>query len=63
LSVSNDVHFQLSLPVAGVLQDVQSAFFGLCVTTGKQVLAAMMEADRVALCGPGGVANPERTAY
>lgn len=49
--------------MTGVLHDVQSAFFGLCVTAGKQVLAAMMEADRAALCGPRGVADAERTAY
>jgi hypothetical protein len=42
---------QLSLAVDGVLRDVQHAFYGLCVNAGKQVLAAMMEADRVALCG------------
>jgi hypothetical protein len=39
---------QLSLNVQGVLRDVQQAFYGLCVSAGKQVLAAMMEADRVA---------------
>ena len=44
---------QLSLNVQGVLRDVQQAFYGLCVNAGKQVLAAMMEADRVALCGCG----------
>ncbi len=42
---------QISLNVQGVLRDVQQAFYGLCVNAGKQVLAAMMEADRVALCG------------
>jgi hypothetical protein len=29
--VANDVPVQLLLPVAGVLQDVQSTLFGLCV--------------------------------
>jgi len=38
--------------MAGVLRDVRHAFFGLCVQAGKQVLAAMMEADRQALCDP-----------
>ena len=42
---------QLSLAVGGVLRDVQHAFYGLCVNAGKQVLLAMMEADRVAFCG------------
>jgi transposase-like protein len=46
----------------GVLRDVQHAFYGLCVNAGKQVLAAMMEADRVALCGAKGVPDPSRRA-
>ena len=45
-----DSQFQISLPMQGVLRDVQHAFVGLCVHAGKQVLAAMMEADRAALC-------------
>jgi hypothetical protein len=53
---------QLSLPVQGVLKDVQSAFYGLCIQAGRQVLAGMMEADRVALCGPKGVPHADRRA-
>jgi putative transposase len=53
---------QFSLPVAGVLRDVQSAFFGLCIDAGKAVLGAMMESERAALCGPKGVPDPARTA-
>ncbi|WP_374348978.1 IS256 family transposase [Phenylobacterium sp.] len=53
---------QLSLPVQGVLKDVQSAFYGLCIQAGKAVLAAMMEADRIALCGPKGVPDADRRA-
>jgi len=53
---------QLSLPVQGVLKDVHSAFYGLCIQAGKEVLAAMMEADRVALCGPKGVPGADRRA-
>jgi transposase-like protein len=49
-------------PLAAVLADVKSAFFGLCVSAGKQVLASMMEADRVALCGAKGRPDPERRA-
>jgi transposase-like protein len=41
---------------------VQHAFVGLCVHAGKQVLAAMMEADRTALCGPKGVPDARRRA-
>jgi len=54
--------FQISLPMQGVLRDVQHAFVGLCVHAGKQVLAAMMEADRAALCGPKGVPDASRRA-
>jgi putative transposase len=53
---------QLSLNVQGVLRDVQQAFYGLCVNAGKQVLAAMMEADRVALCGARNVPDAGRKA-
>ncbi len=53
---------QLSLNVQGVLRDVQHAFYGLCVDAGKQVLAAMMEADRVALCGAKNVPDVHRRA-
>ena len=61
--LAEDVHVQLSLPVAGVLRDVHSAFFGLCVDAGKAVLGAMMEAERTALCGPKGSPDPVRSAY
>lgn len=61
--LAEDVHVQLSLPVAGVLRDVQSAFFGLCIDAGKAVLAAMMETERAALCGPKGCPDAKRTAY
>jgi transposase-like protein len=57
-----DSQFQISLPMQGVLRDVQHAFVGLSVRAGKQVLAAMMEADRAALCGPKGVPDEGRRA-
>jgi transposase-like protein len=53
---------QISLPVQGVLRDVHHAFLGLCIDAGQRVLAAMMEADRAALCGPKGVPDPTRRA-
>lgn len=53
---------QISLPMQGVLQDVKHAFVGLCVHAGRQVLAAMMEDERTALCGAKGVANIARSA-
>ena len=58
-----DAQVQLSLPVAGVLRDVRSAFFGLCINAGKAVLDAMMESERSALCGPKGVPDSHRAAY
>jgi transposase-like protein len=45
-----------------VLRDVRHAFLGLCIDTGQRVLAAMMEADRVVLCGPKGVPDAARRA-
>ena len=60
-SFANVVAVQVP-PLAAVLSDVKSAFFGLCVSAGRQVLASMMEADRVALCGPKGRPDPQRRA-
>ena len=57
-----DSQFQISLPMQGVLRDVQHAFVGLCVEAGRQVLAAMMEADRAAVCGAKGVPDAQRRA-
>lgn len=53
---------QISMPVQGVLRDVRHAFLGLCIDAGQRVLAAMMEADRGALCGPKGVPDEGRCA-
>jgi putative transposase len=53
---------QISMPVQGVLRDVRHAFLGLCIDAGQQVLAAMMEGDRVALCGARGVPDAARRA-
>jgi putative transposase len=60
---TGEVEVQLTLPMAGVLRDVQQAFLGLCVKAGKEVLAAMMEADRQALCGPRGKPDAQRLAH
>jgi putative transposase len=48
--------------VQGVLREVRLAFLGLCIDAGARVLAAMMEADRVALCGAKGVPDEDRRA-
>jgi putative transposase len=53
---------QISLPVQGVLRDVRHALLGLCIDAGQRVLAAMMEADRMTLCGPKGVPDTARRA-
>jgi putative transposase len=53
---------QLTMPVQGVLQEVKHAFQGLCLEAGRRVLAAMMEQDREALCGPKGVPDGSRVA-
>jgi transposase-like protein len=45
-----------------VLHDVKHAFYGLCIHAGREVLAQMLEADRVALCGAKGVPDPLRRA-
>jgi hypothetical protein len=53
---------QLRLAVQGVLRDVKSASHRLSVQAGKVALAAMMEADRIASCGPKGVPDAGRRA-
>ena len=54
---------QVPLPVLGVINGVREAFHSLCIATGLQVLEAMMEADREALCGPKGRHQVERPAW
>ena len=62
LGAAPEKQVQISLAVGGVLRDVQHAFYGLCVSAGKEVLAALMEDDRKALCGPKGVPDAGRCA-
>ena len=57
------VTIQVPLPVLGVVHGVREAFHSLCIATGLQVLEAMMEADREALCGPKGRHQVERSAW
>jgi transposase-like protein len=54
---------QLPLPLLDVLADTRTAFFGLCLDAGQQVLRTMMEQDRAQLCGPRHIPNPGRRAY
>ena len=53
---------QIALPMREVLADVRHAFLGLCIDSGRQVLAKMMELDRLALCGAKGVPDARRCA-
>jgi hypothetical protein len=53
---------QITIPVQGVLRDVRHAFLGLCTDAGLRTMAAMMEEDRVALCGTKGVPDASRRA-
>ena len=62
LRAAPEKQVQISLAVGGVLRDVQHAFYGLCVSAGKEVLAALMEDDRKALCGQKGVPDAGRRA-
>jgi transposase-like protein len=45
-----------------MLVDAQAELWELAVRAGRQVLAAMMDADRVALCGPRYGHDPDRRA-
>jgi len=54
---------QVPLPLLDVLADTRTAFFGLCLEAGQQVLRTMMEHDRERLCGPKNAPNPDRRAY
>lgn len=57
--VAHSAHVEVPLPLLAVLEDVEHAFFGLCIDAGKQVLGAMMEHDRTALCGAPWKPRPE----
>lgn len=53
----------IPLPLIAALEGARSGFMDLCVEAGRQVLAAMMENDRAALCGLRHARDRERTAY
>ena len=50
------------LPLVEFLVDTQSELWELAVRAGLQVLEAMMEQDRAALCGPRYAHDPNRGA-
>jgi putative transposase len=62
LRVAPTATVQIAMPMQEVLADVRHAFLGLCIDSGRQVLAKMMELDRVALCGAKGVPDARRRA-
>src|SRR5713101_4754498 len=62
-AISSVATVQVPLPLLAVLADAKTAFFGLCLTAGQQVLQTLMEQDRAQLCGPKNVPNPDRHAY
>ena len=50
------------LPLVDILVDTQAELQALVVASGLKVLAAMLEEDRVAVCGPRYAHQPERRA-
>ncbi|MEM6796407.1 MAG: IS256 family transposase, partial [Acidobacteriota bacterium] len=54
---------QRVLPMLEVLVNAEGALHELVVETGMQVLEALLEQDRVALCGPKSQPSKDRQAY
>src|SRR5664279_5984946 len=52
----------VSIAVAELAGDVQEGLLAMAVGTGLQVMAAMMNADVEAACGPKGKHDPDRSA-
>jgi putative transposase len=52
----------VSVALGEVVADVREGLLAMAVGTGLQVMAAMMDADVAAVCGPKGKHNPARTA-
>ena len=50
------------LPLVELLIDTEAELFDLAVRSGRQVLDAMLEEDRTALCGPRYAHQADRTA-
>jgi transposase-like protein len=61
-SRGDGITVQMPLGMLEVLEDSRSAFFGLCIESGRRVLEIMMEADRTAVCGAKGRHDAERSA-
>ena len=52
----------VSVALAGLAGEMREGLLALAVGTGLQVMAALMEADVTAACGPKGRHDPERAA-
>jgi hypothetical protein len=53
---------QVSVALSELAGDLREGLLALAVGTGLQVMAAIMEADVAAACGPKGRHDPERAA-
>ena len=53
---------RIPVPFLDVLASIEHSFFDLCIAAGRQVLDAMIEQDREALCGPRSRRDPDRRA-
>ena len=53
---------RVSVVLAELAGEMREGLLALAVGTGLQVMAAIMEADVTAVCGPKGRHDPERTA-
>ena len=51
------------LPLVEILIDTQAELQALVVASGLKVLEALLEEDRVAVCGPRYAHRPDRHAY
>src|SRR3954469_12409211 len=54
------VEEQLRLPLVDVLVDIRANMFEVVVSAGMKVVEAMLEEDRVRLCGPKHARAPGR---
>ncbi len=53
---------EIPLPLLGAFASIENSSFDRCINAGRQVLGAMMEQDRVELCGPRWKRDPDRRA-
>ncbi len=53
---------EVTIAMGEIAEDMREGLLALAVGAGLQVMAALMEADVAAVCGPRGKHNPGRTA-